>query len=138
MNSMYKMATLVCRGEDIGFTILPYPLSTPIQQELLSHPSDYVLGYVTHNQETAERKFTYTESGRLFPVDDHWSLAILKEFPYVEQNGPWIVYNCSPEKTKLEAHKILSSESLHIYNWDTWSVKSKKAKVAVITSWELY
>ena len=131
------MATVVCRGEDIRFTILPYPLSTPIRQELLARPSDYVLGYVAYNL-TGERTFTYTESGRLIPIDDHWSLAILKEFPYVEQNGTWIVYNCSPEKTKLEFHKILSGESLHIYNWDTWSVKSKKAKVAVITSYEVY
>ena len=134
------MATLVCRGEDIGFTILPYPrsFSTPIHQELLAHPSDYVLGYDTYNQETGERNFTYTESGRLITVDDHWSLAILKEFPYVEQDGPWIVYNCSPEKTKLEFHKILHNESLFIENWDTWSVQCKNAKVAVITSWELY
>ena len=134
------MATLVCSGEDIGFTILPYPrsFSTPIQQELLAHPSDYVLGYVTHNQETAERKFTYTESGALTDTKHHWSLDILKELPYLEQSGPWIVYNCSPEKTKLAFHKILSGESLHIYNWDTWSAKSKKAKVAVITSYEVY
>lgn len=134
------MATLVCRGEDIGFTILPYPrsFSTPIHQELLAHPSDYVLGYVTCNQETGERNFTYTESGRLITVDDHWSLVILKEFPYVEQDGPWIVYNCSPENTKLEFHKILHNESLFIENWDTWSVQYKNAKVAVVTSWELY
>ena len=135
------MATVVCRGEDIRFTILPYSrsFSTPIQLELLAHPSDYVLGYVAYNQLSEERTFTYTESGRLIsPIDDHWSLAILKEFPYVEEHEPWIVYNCSPEKTRLEFDKILSGESLHIYNWDTWSVKSKKAKVAVITSYELY
>ena len=132
------MATIVCRGEDIRFTILPYSLDTPIQQELLAHPSDYVLGYVTHNQETAERKFTYTESGALTDTKHHWSLDILKELPYLEQSGPWIVYNCSPEKTKLAFHKILSGESLHIYNWDTWSAKSKKAKVAVITYYEIY
>ena len=134
------MATLVCRGEDIRFTILPYPrsFSTPIQQILLAHPSDYVLGYVTYNQATDERKFTYTEPGALTDVKDHWSLAVLKQFPYVEQNGPWIIYNCSPEKTKLEFHKILDGEALHINNWDTWSVKGKDAKVAVVTSWEIY
>ena len=134
------MATLVCRGEDIRFTILPYPrsFSTPIQQELIAHPSDYVLGYVTYNQQTGERKFTYTEPGALTPIEDHWSLAVLKELPYVEQNGPWIVYNCSPEKTKQSFHKILSGESLFIDNLDTWSVKGKDAKVAVITSWEIY
>ena len=93
---------------------------------------------ISYNQISGERTFTYTESGRLIPVDDHWSLSILKEFPYVGQHGQWIVYNCSPEKTRLEFHKILSGESLHIYNWDTWSVKSKKAKVAVVTSYEIY
>lgn len=132
------MATLVCRGEDIRFTILPYPLDRPIQQELLSHPSDFVLGYVTHNEETCERTFTYTESGKLTDGKDHWSLDILKELPYLEEHGPWIVYNCSPEQAKSAFHKILSGESLHIYNWDTWSVKGKDAKVAVVTSWEIY
>jgi hypothetical protein len=34
--------------------------------------------------------------------------------------------------------KILDGESLHIDNWDTWSVDGKDAKVAVITSWEIY
>ena len=132
------MATIVCRGEDIRFTILPYSLDTPIQQELLAHPSDYVLGYVTYNQETGERKFTYTEPGALTPIEDHWSLDVLKQFPYVEQDGSWIVYNCSPEKAKLAFQKILDGESLHIDNWDTWSVDAKDAKVAVVTSWEIY
>jgi len=134
------MATLVCSGEDIGFTILPYPrsFSTPVRQELLAHPSDYVLGYVTHNQQTGERNFTYTESGGLTDTKHHWSLDILKELPYLEEDGPWIVYNCSPEKAKSAFHKILSDESLFIDNWDTWSVKGKDAKVAVITSWEIY
>jgi hypothetical protein len=65
-------------------------------------------------------------------------LDILKELPYLEEDGPWIVYNCSPEKAKSAFHKILSDESLFIDNWDTWSVKGKDAKVAVITSWEIY
>lgn len=133
------MATLILRGDDIRFTILPYPRSMPpIQQELIAHPNDYVLGYITYNEENGNRKFTYTESGRLTVVKDHWSLAIMKEFPYVEQSGPWIVYNCSPEKTKSAFGKLLPGESLSIYNWDTWSVKNKDAKVAVITSWEIY
>ena len=132
------MATLISRGKDIGYTILPYTLSTPIKEELLAHPNDYVLGYVTHNKETGERNFTYTESGGMTPAEEHWSLAILKEFPYIEEDGPWIVYNCSPEKTRLAFGKILSTESLHIENWDTWSVDGKTAKVAVITSWEIY
>ena len=113
------MANLISRGEDIKFTILPYSLNTPIQQELIAHPSDYVLGYITNNK-------------------DHWSLAILKEFPYIEQDGPWIVYSCSPQKAKSAFGKILNNESLQIYNWDTWSVKGKDAKIAVITDLEIY
>jgi len=132
------MAKLISRGEDIRFTILPYSLNKPIQQELIAHPSDYVLGYITHNKETGERKFIYTESGGLTDAVDHWSLAILKEFPYVEQDGPWIVYNCSPQEAKLAFGKFLSIESLWINNWDIWSVDGKDAKVAVITSWEIY
>jgi len=135
------MATLISRGDDIRFTIFSYKIDdTPLQQLLVDHPSDHVLGYVTHNKETGERQFVYTESVGLTETEDHWSLAVLKEFPYVEQEGPWIVYNCSPEKTRLEFGNILSkySQSLHIYNWDTWSVQGKEAKVAVITSWEIF
>ena len=132
------MANLISRGEDIKFTILPYSLNTPIQQELIAHPSDYVLGYITNNKETGERQFIYTESGGLTPLEDHWSLAILKEFPYIEQDGPWIVYSCSPQKAKSAFGKILNNESLQIYNWDTWYVKGKDAKIAVITDLEIY
>ena len=133
------MAKLVCSGQDIGFTVLPYSLDTPLQQELSSHRSDYVLGYIMHNKETGERKFTYAESGAV-EMNEHWSLSILKEFPYCEQNGPWIVYMCSPEKTESAFGKILSqySQTLHIHNWDIWSVEDKNAKVAVINSWEIY
>jgi hypothetical protein len=133
------MATLLCRDKDIGYTILPYPRSMkPVQLELIAHPSDYVLGYITNNENTDVRKFTYTESGRSIPVNRHWSLDIMKEFPYCEQNGSWILYSCSPERTTLEFLKICPNESLHIHNWDTWSVKGKNAKVAVVTSWEIY
>ena len=132
------MAKLISRGEDIGFTILPYSLDTPIQQELIAHPSVHVLGYITHNKDTGERKFIYTESGVSTTIEDHWSLAILKEFPYIEHDGPWIVYSCSPQEAKFAFGKILSHECLWINNWDTWSVDVKEAKVAVITSWEIY
>ena len=134
------MAKLITRGDEIGFTILPYTLDTPIQQELINHPSDYVLGYVTHNKESGERKFTYTESGCVTEANNHWSLTILKEFPYSEQEGPWIVYSCSPENTKLEFGKIIGKyhESLHIHNWDTWAVEGKNSNVIVVTSWEMY
>lgn len=136
----------VCRrlhcGKDLGYTILPYARSfdESVQQQLLTHLSDYALGYITYNQETDERKFTYTESLGLVQDNAHWSLSIMKEFPYCEQEGPWIVYTCSPEQTQLEFGKILSkySETIHIYGWDTWSVEGKHAKVAVVTSWEIY
>ena len=101
------MAKLVSRGDTIGFTILPYTLDTPIQQELIANPSDYVLGYITHNTESGDNKFTYTESGGAVEANNHWSLAIVKEFPYCEQDGPWIVYNCPPIQTRLEFSKIL-------------------------------
>jgi len=132
------MAKLISRGDEIRFTILPYSLNTPIEEELLSHPSDYALGFVTFDKESGERKFNYVESGDLIQVSKHWSLAILKEFPYCEQDGPWIVYSCSPSKTTLEFSKILYNEVLHIDNWDIWSVDGKTAKIAVITSWEIF
>jgi hypothetical protein len=132
-----KMAKLICSAKDIGFTILPISFDA---QELTANSSDYLLGYVTYNSETDERKFTYTESGVLTESKNHWSLTILKELPYCEQEGPWIVYNCSPEKGRSEFNKIIknSGESLHIYNWDIWSVEGKNAKVAVVTSYDAY
>ena len=133
-----KMAELVSSGKDLGYTILPYMLDKPLQLELFANPSDYVLGYITFNEYTGERKFTYTESRSPIKAKKHWSLDIMKEFPYCEHNGPWIVYSCSPEKIRLEFNKLLSSESLHIYSWDTWSVVGKTAKVAVITSQEIF
>ena len=134
------MAKLISRGDEIGFTILPYSLDTPIYQELINHPSDYVLGYVTHNKQTGERKFTYTEAGCVTEVNNHWSLTILKEFPYCENDGPWIVYSCTPENTKLEFGKIIGKyhECLHIHNWDTWAVEGKNSKVVVVSSWEMF
>lgn len=132
------MAKLIVSSKDIRYTILPYTLRTPIQLELVAHPSDYVLGYITYNEYTGIRKFTYTESGGLISANNHWSLDIMKEFPYCEESGPWIVYSCSPEETRSQFSKILSSETLHIHSWDTWSVVGKKSKVAVITSYELY
>ena len=133
------MPTLLCRNDDIGYTVMPCKINKPLQLELLANPSDYVLGYITYNEYTGERKFRYTESGSLVQDKKHWSLDVLKEFPYCEQNGPWIVYSCPPEQTRLEFGKILSSgESLHIYGWDTWSVAGKNAKVAVVTSWEIW
>jgi len=132
------MAKLVVSSREVGYTILPYTLTKPLQFELIAHPSDYVLGYISYNEYTAIRKFTYTESGCLNSVHDHWSLSIMKEFPYCENNGPWIVYSCPPEKVSVEFGKLISSEALHIHNWDTWSVVGKHAKVAVVTSQEIF
>ena len=131
------MATLVCRDKDLGYTILPYTLAKPLPQQLLAHRSDYVLGYITYNEYSGTRKFTYTESGVLISTRNHWSLDIMKEIPYCEQNGPWIVYSCTPEKTRYEFSKLLPNDCLNIHSWDTWSVVGKNAKVAVITSWEI-
>jgi hypothetical protein len=132
------MAKLISSGNEIGFTILPYSLHTPIEEKLLSNPSDHALGIITANKESGERNFNYVESGELIQVNNHWSLAILKEFPYCEQEGPWILYGCSPSKTKLEFGKMLDIETLRIDNWDIWSVDGKTAKIAVITSWEIF
>ena len=132
------MAKVVSRGKELKYTILPYLVNKSIQYELLTHPSDDVLGYVTHNEDISQRKFVYTESGRLTEVNDHWSLDILKEFPYIEEKGPWIVYSCCPEQARIAFLKISANQCLQIYNWDTWSVKGKDCKVAIVTSWEIY
>jgi hypothetical protein len=139
LHLILKMATLVCTGKETRFTILPYCLDTPIQQELLTNMSDYVLGFITTNEDD-KHTFTYTESGGLTEVKEHWSLAIISNLPYFERNSSWIVYSCSPEETTSAFKKILanSHETLHIYDWDTWSVEGKDAKVAIITSWEIY
>jgi hypothetical protein len=137
------MAKLLCSGNDIGFTILPYTLGQLgepgepgelIQKELIENPSDNVLGYVSNG------KFTYTESGGLTEANHHWSLNIIKNFPYYDKECSWIVYTCSPRKTAVEFCKILknSHQTLHIYNWDTWSVEGKDSKIVVITSWEIF
>jgi len=134
------MAKLISSGKELGFTILPYSLDTPVEYELIAHPSDDVLGFITYNKETTQRRFTYTESGMLMKAKDHWSLSILKSFLYCELEDPWIVYNCPPEKVGQSFNKILrgTGETLHIYNWDTWSVEGKDAKVALVTSWEIF
>jgi hypothetical protein len=133
------MATLISSGNQIGFTIMPYDFDKLPHNDLLENPSDNVIGYVTYNKETGEHNFTYTESLEYIQTK-HWSLAILQKFPYCEQDISWIVYNCSPEKAKREFNKILqkSHETLHIDNWDIWSVEGKHANVAVITDWEIY
>jgi YD repeat-containing protein len=134
------MAKLIVSGKELGFTIIPYAFDTPVQDELLSCPNDNVLGYISYNKETQQHRFTYTESGRLVEATEHWSLSIFKSFLYCEEEGPWIVYNCMPEKAARAFNKIISrsGESLHIYNWDTWLVEGKDAKVAIVNSWDIY
>lgn len=133
------MTKLISRGEEIGFTILRYSPDAPIHQELINHPSDYVLGYVTYNNETGERKFNYTQSGSVTEANNHWVLTILKAYFFAEEE-PWIVYSCSPEKTRLEFGKIIGKyhEALHIHNWDTWAVEGKDSTAVVITSYEMF
>jgi hypothetical protein len=130
------MAKLISSGNEIGFTCIPYSLDRPVQEELIAHPSDYVLGFMSRNNNLT---FTYTESGST-QVTDHWSLSILKEFPYCEQETTWIVYICPPETATVEFSKLLTQfhQHLHVYNWDTWSIKGKDSTVAVITSWEIF
>lgn len=133
------MATRLVGNEELGYTIFPYCRDTPIQDALLSNPSDYVLGFVTHNKHTGTRSFTYTESGQLTETTHHWSLTILQGFPYCEECGPWIVYSCAPEKVNYEFGRLIRKyhTSLHICGWDTWSMEGKQKKVAVVRSWEM-
>ena len=130
------MAKLICRGSDIGFTILPFSerVKNSLENTLLENPTDEVLGYVT-----SSREFIYTESGTSTEVVHHWSLDILNELPYNEEDGPWIVYTCCPEHAQDAFSEICSEdESLHIHNWDTWSIEGKEGKIAVVTSFEIF
>jgi hypothetical protein len=128
------MAKLICRGSDIGFTILPYSGSNnKLQEELIDNPADEVLGFVTR-----ERRFRYTESGTITEVGSHWSLDILSELPYIEEEGPWIVYTSCPEHTQNAFTRIGGDEVLQIHNWDIWSIEGKEGKVAVVTSFEIF
>jgi hypothetical protein len=133
------MPTNLSRGDEIGYTLMPYKYDMPLDQNLAQTPDDSVLGYITTNPDTFERKFTYTESGTPVEAPNHWSLPLLKEFPMVEQKGPWILYACSPEDVpSAYNHLLVTGHALHIYNWDTWRVEGKKATVAVVTSYEIY
>jgi hypothetical protein len=56
------------------------------------------------------------------------------------QGCAWIVYKCSLEKTKKEFNKILenSGETLHIDDWELWTLEESESKVIVVTSCEIY
>lgn len=128
-------ATLISRGKDTEFTILPYDLGTPIEKELATSPSNRVLGYVS-----ADRKFFFVDSNGFTEAANHWSLELLKQHSYHEEEGPWIVYNGPPKKVATAFGKIVGkyAQALHIHDWDIWSVAGKDGCVAVITEWEIY
>lgn len=137
---MASKPTLISKGRDLGFTIVPYTLDTPIQDEVNAQDKGDVIGYVVHNSETEGRRFIYTEVGISVEAPDHWSLSILNEFPYCEKNCDWIVYRGDPEAAACAFSSTLSkyAQTLHVYNWDIWSIGLKKGNVAVVTSWERY
>lgn len=134
------MATCLARGDDIGFTIVPYhDLDTPVKEALKANPSDDVLGLITTDVDTMERKFTYTESGVNIETTNHWTITLMKEFPMVEQDRTWIVYTCDPEGASSEFSDLLpAGQTMHIYNWDIWRVNEKKGTVAIVTGYEIY
>jgi len=125
------MATLLANYNEIRFTILPYTLDSELQKELNSYPGNSVIGYVIYNKETGDYKFmsSFTES------NDHWALDIIKKIPY--DGDTWIVFKCPPHKTKAAFQSVLYGETINIEQWDTWSVETIDAKVAVITSYKL-
>lgn len=134
------MPTCLARGNDIAYTIMPYELDMPVEECVSKNRTDATLGYITHNRETGERKFIYTESGNSTTVTEHWSLNILKEFPYLEAEHAWVVYMCAPEDVRSSFDDYIESyhHTLHIYNWDIWTTEEKKGSVAVVTSYETY
>lgn len=124
------MAKLVVEYNTIGFTILPYSLNSELQDELDKFPGRNIIGYVTYNKETSGYKFKNASTDS----NDHWSIDIIKKIPY---NGDtWIVLNCPPHKLKVAFQCILYGETIDIEQWDTWSVETIDANVAVITSYK--
>ena len=121
------MPERICRGEETELTILPWE-TDGVEDLLIKKPIEYVLGYVTRGL-----KFRYTESGKAIEADHHWTVDILKKF-YSEAKGPWIVFTCSPAKSRDAFNDVYDDDgaSLIFNNWDILSVKDKKSKVAVI------
>jgi hypothetical protein len=131
-------ATLVTSYNEIGFTILPDALNAELKQDLVNYPGKQVIGYVTYNKNTREFKFVNANPEGLAESNQHWSLDIVKALPKCKSDDTWIVFNCPPHKTKEAYQHILTGESIHIHHWDTWSVEGINAKVAVVTSWEIF
>ena len=133
------MPTCLARGADIAYTLMPYELDKPIEEALKENRTDETLGFVTYNEETGERTFTYMESGNSVVISDHWSIKLLKEFPYLESEHSWVVYTCDPEEVPHCFNELTAvGQCLHVYNWDIWMVEEKKGSVAVVTSYEIY
>jgi len=130
------MATLLSSYKDIAYTILPHSLNAELQEELLQHPGNNVIGYAIYNKSKYE--FIYTNSEEFIGSKEHWSLDILKNIPYCNYTDTCIVFNCPPHKTKDAFRGILRGETLHIDHWDTWSIDGMDAKVAVLNSWEIF
>jgi hypothetical protein len=129
------MATLLSAYTEIGFTILPHMLDNN-DLEMLKYPGKYVIGFITYNKIDHTYTFKYTEPEGFSVSNKHWSLDILKKFPYCDQADGWVVFNCPPHKAK-QAYPQVFGNSIKIDHWDSWSVEGADAKVAVITSWEL-
>jgi hypothetical protein len=133
------MPTCLARGDEISYTIIPYEYERPLEEIITKHRTDDTLGYVIHDKDTGLRTFTYTESGNKTVVTDHWSLNLLKEFPYLEKQHSWIVYTCQPEDVSDSFNDLLHiGQTLHIGNWDIWKTEEKTGSVAVITSYEIW
>ncbi len=134
------MVSVVARGDDIGFTIIPFFLEESLQTALKDYQDDNFLGYVDTNKNTGKRRFTYLESGSPVVTYDHWSLKVLEEFPFIEQEGPWVIYTTGPEDASTAFDKFVSKyyKNLHIYNWDILRVENKQGLIAVVTDYECY
>lgn len=130
------MATLLSRGSEIEYTILSHDLGTSLEEELKNSPSKRVLGYVKQ-EDNCQRKFWNIDGTGGWEY--HFSVSVLKKFPYCNEKGPWIVYKGTPEKAASGFNEIISkyAQMIHIHEWDTWKVENDTV-VAVVTSWETY
>lgn len=129
------MPTCLARGNEIAYTIMPYDYdgAAPLEEALKQHRTDDTLGYVSGG------KFIYTESGNSLETTEHWSLNILKEFPYLEREHDWIIYACAPEDVSCSFNELTAvGHTLHVGNWDIWATEEKKGSIAVVTSYEIY
>jgi hypothetical protein len=132
------MAKLLCRGNEVEYTILPYELDTPIEEELKNSSSDRLVGYVTHDNDTGDRKFVTLKFGYEWTLN--LALSVLKRVPYGDDVGPWIIYKGSPEKAATAFNNIVGkyAQTIHIHNWDSWRLDYGDTIMAVVTSWETY